>query len=836
MTIGFSLGSLIQQEQDGQEGMNIGTAWEPSLEQTKESFEGTKPKKRVTFSKATLEAYSKRQQNNRQQQNKSSQLEQLEHNNEMNNNGSLDDELPEENNKRTTTQTCWNSFQQEHQMQQQTAPALAKELQHRTCTNNSLDSEGQSLGSLESETQTQQACRSPKHNNNTSSLGIGTKNKAAWGILIDTGAAISLAPLSFAPDIELSPVESTLQLRSVTGEAIEAFGRRTVQLVGSKLSFQVSFVIADVQHALIGMDILMANQLSLIRNSFNEYYLVNTAGATTQLQPRGHLLYIEACSDEFGLSICRGSSLPEENGSLLDDKGRTQEEAVSSSGGACETSFFLENLRQQQDKNTAALGTTALPAKGARRRKKKKPSAKKASQDQLDQRSLEQKGQKPAATQLRSLEKTRIIKEIELAAEEETSLSTMQKQELSLRILLTLSLRNKWLITTTRATGACSEEALGNQLRTLGLEENKVDNNIFSGDELVILVHKQSILIGGTDQQQELLFCELSALIPLDPPTKLDQGTQVSFCNRTLEYKESSHSISLSVPTSFVEELLQRHDLTEVEPTTSLQEEELRDQEASEHNIALNADQQELYKQTVGDLVWIATACRPDISFEVHLLTQSLTTPTRGQEKQLHRVLSYLKGTLHYSLSLHPTNKRTKEKPQSLELVAFSSSSWTEACRSTSTAYLILWGAPLIASCKTSCAHKQEHAELESVKLALALASHTRNFLQQLDMDQLGKDVHISLRTSSLNQELVTGRPIAKQLGLSRRNKHIQLRGQLQLSKVHPNKNLAHSLSHNASDKTMLAKLRIDTEAAETVALSTVQGPCLASFVSSSSL
>ena len=128
-------------------------------------------------------------------------------------------------------------------------------------------------------------------------------------------------------------------------------------------------------------------------------------------------------------------------------------------------------------------------------------------------------------------------------------------------------------------------------------------------------------------------------------------------------------------------ELLQRHDLTEVEPPTSLQEEELRDQEASEHSIALDADQQELYKQTVGDLVWIATTCRPDISFEVHLMTQSLTTPTRGQEKQLQKVLSYLKGTLHYSLSLHPTNKRTKEKPQSLELVAFSSTSWTEACK-----------------------------------------------------------------------------------------------------------------------------------------------------------
>ena len=167
-------------------------------------------------------------------------------------------------------------------MQQQTAPALAKELEHKRCIdNNSLDSEDESLGNLESETQTQQACRSPKHNNNASNLGLGTKNTAAYGILIDTGAAISLAPMSFAPGVELSPLESTLQLRSVTGKAITAFGRRTVQLVGPELSFSVSFAIADVEHALIGMDILMAEQLSMIRTSFNEYYLVNTAGAKT---------------------------------------------------------------------------------------------------------------------------------------------------------------------------------------------------------------------------------------------------------------------------------------------------------------------------------------------------------------------------------------------------------------------------------------------------------------------------------------------------------------------------------------------------------------------------
>ena len=351
------------------------------------------------------------------------------------------------------------------------------------------------------------------------------------------------------------------------------------------------------------------------------------------------------------------------------------------------------------------------------------------------------------------------------------------------------------------------------------------------------MIHKHSILIGGADHQQECLFCELSALISLETITKLDQDTPVSFCNKTLEYNESSHSISLSLPTSFYMELLQRHNLEDVEPIGSLESQELNHQKASEQHSALDAGRKELYKQTVGELV-LAASCRPDLSFEVHLLTQSLTEPTTEQERQLHRVLSYIKGTLHSTLSLQPTRKRAEEKAQSVELLAFSASSWTEACRPTSTAYLTLWGVPLIASCKTSGAYNQEDAELDAVRLALGLASHTKSFLQHLDLDHLGTKVNRSLKTSSLHDELVTGRPLAMQLGLSRRNKHIPLRsekGQLQLSKVHPEKNLAHSLTNTASDQRMLAKLRVVIEAAETLALSTVQGQSLASFGSSSS-
>ena len=257
----------------------------------------------------------------------------------------------------------------------------------------------------------------------------------------------------------------------------------------------------------------------------------------------------------------------------------------------------------------------------------------------------------------------------------------------------------------------------------------------------MVVLCQNELLIAGTELQQEDLFLELSALIALDQTTKLDQETPVSFCSKTVQWNESSNSMSLSMPEAFYMELLRRHQLEDADPTTSLEQEELCQDASGQHN-ALDASRQKLYKQTVGDLV-LAAACRPDLCFEVHLLAQSLTAPTTEQETQLHKVLRYLKGTLHYTLSLHPTTKRQEEKAQSLELLAFSATAWTETFRSTSAAYMTLWGVPLVASCNTCCAHKQEEAELQSVRLALGLACHTKMLLQQLGVDKLENLVDI---------------------------------------------------------------------------------------------
>ena len=371
--------------------------------------------------------------------------------------------------------------------------------------------------------------------------------------MIDTGAAISLAPVDFAQHIELSPVECTLQLATANGTKLQTFGRRTVQLCCSELCLHVSFVVANVSQALIGMDVLQSNQLSLLRGNLGEYSLVNLEGAQTQLLNIGQHLYLEACPVEPGFSIFKRSSFPTWSESLLDSKATTQDEEASSSGGALQLDIFPEELRQQQTKNNTALGTTALPEQGAKQRNKRQPSASEASQAQSDQRSLEQEGQTLADKELRSLEKTRIINEINLAAREvdKQSLESIDLKQLSLRILLLLSLRNKWMITT-MSTKACSEDDLGQQLRNIGLEQNQLDPNIFSGDELVILMCEQCLLVGGSELQQECLFTELSALASLQEVKKLAPETPVSFGQHDFGVQRAKRHNKLESDISFL--------------------------------------------------------------------------------------------------------------------------------------------------------------------------------------------------------------------------------------------------------------------------------------------
>ena len=175
-----------------------------------------------------------------------------------------------------------------------------------------------------------------------------------WALLVDTGAATSVAPKSFAPHLELSPAPSTFQLATATGEAIKIFGLRHVHVQCQDLSFKVSFVIADVVTPILGLDTLLEHNLSLNFGHDDRTFLVNSAGKRTQLQQKGEHLYLVTCPFQHGLSTCSRGSLPEVIGFLPEDQELHDQQLAlqsSSSTALVEDKSFLESLHVHEKSN-----------------------------------------------------------------------------------------------------------------------------------------------------------------------------------------------------------------------------------------------------------------------------------------------------------------------------------------------------------------------------------------------------------------------------------------------------------------------------------------------------
>ena len=163
----------------------------------------------------------------------------------------------------------------------------ANSLEEQTLGENSLGREDQQyIESLEPET-----------------LAPRSANKL-WQILIDTGAEISVAPRSFAAEVQLSNLGRTdLQLRSAEGKAINIFGWRTVQLLTQNFSFCITFAIADVETPLLGLGSLLASNLSLHIDKNLGHHLSNSLGERIQLEQRGLQLYLAACPTKLGFNL-----------------------------------------------------------------------------------------------------------------------------------------------------------------------------------------------------------------------------------------------------------------------------------------------------------------------------------------------------------------------------------------------------------------------------------------------------------------------------------------------------------------------------------------------------
>ena len=173
-----------------------------------------------------------------------------------------------------------------------------------------------------------------------------------WGILVDTGAATSVAPKSFASDIELSPTPSTLQLTTATSKTVKTYGLKKVHLQSQGLSLEVTFVIADVVTPLLGLDSMIKDSLSLHVEHDLQQFLVNTAGDRTQLVHMGRHLCLIACPSQHGLSHCFPGSLSHVIGFLPADKELHEQELASRSSSSIDLDEDTSKQQVEQDSLT----------------------------------------------------------------------------------------------------------------------------------------------------------------------------------------------------------------------------------------------------------------------------------------------------------------------------------------------------------------------------------------------------------------------------------------------------------------------------------------------------
>ena len=142
-----------------------------------------------------------------------------------------------------------------------------------------------------------------------------------------------------------------------------------------------------------------------------------------------------------------------------------------------------------------------------------------------------------------------------------------------------------------------------------------------------------------------------------------------------------------------------------------------------------------LYRMIVGSLIYITTGTRPDLSYIVSKLSQSMSKPTKAYLGIAKHVLKYIKGTLHYCLEF-------KKSDMPLKLTGYCDSDWgASEDRKSTTGYCFQLNnhGPLI-SWKSKKQRVVALSTCEAEYMAMTRAMQEANFLRQLYSDMTGCD------------------------------------------------------------------------------------------------
>ena len=201
-------------------------------------------------------------------------------------------------------------------------------------------------------------------------------------------------------------------------------------------------------------------------------------------------------------------------------------------------------------------------------------------------------------------------------------------------------------------------------LTSIGFAQSKVDPCAFvkhdNGIDTVLLVWVDDILIATNDQEtMSNIKSQIGAKFKVTDFGKLSHflGIQFHFESGVIQMEQSQ----------FIQEVLRRFDMHECKAKST----------PCEARLAFNPDapkfeNNRLYREMVGNLMYIMTSTRPDLAFIVNQLSQFLNDPTVEHFAAIKRVFRYLKGSVDQRLSF--------TKSSNFGICGFSDSDWANAC------------------------------------------------------------------------------------------------------------------------------------------------------------
>jgi hypothetical protein len=189
--------------------------------------------------------------------------------------------------------------------------------------------------------------------------------------------------------------------------------------------------------------------------------------------------------------------------------------------------------------------------------------------------------------------------------------------------------------------------------------------------------------------------------------------------------------------TEYVRELLERFKLTNCLPVSTPMVQRLSALNSGEK---LSAEEQVLYRNMVGSLLYLACWSRPDISFAVSELSRFVSSPGQNHMQAVKHLLRYLKGTSELGLRYSkPKNSGPMDRPN--VLWGFVDSDWAgcqDSRRSTSGYVLMLNGAAVSWKSKRQPVVALSTAEAEFIAASSMVQEviYARRLLEKLGFPQ----------------------------------------------------------------------------------------------------